>query len=149
MCSGIYTYFTLCSAVKDCDYVIHVASPFPNATPKTEDEIIKPAVEGTTNVLEACVKSSTVKRVVLTSSCVAIYRTYFVPCFSKSRPLPHHSQLSFTANILHSFILIKFWVVDCLTTCFPQRCVLVHPNNSGGLFFSLEFFNSLIPFFSF
>ncbi|XP_046853004.1 phenylacetaldehyde reductase-like [Xenia sp. Carnegie-2017] len=61
------------SAVKDCDYVIHVASPFPNATPKTEDEIIKPAVEGTTNVLEACVKSSTVKRVVLTSSCVAIY----------------------------------------------------------------------------
>ncbi|XP_046852900.1 phenylacetaldehyde reductase-like [Xenia sp. Carnegie-2017] len=62
------------SAVKDCDYVIHVASPFPNTTPKTEDEILKPAVEGTTNVLEACAKSSTIKRVVLTSSLVAIFK---------------------------------------------------------------------------
>ena len=61
------------SAVKDCDYVIHMASPFPAAAPKTEDEVITPAVEGTKNVLEACAKSGSVKRVVLTSSLVAIY----------------------------------------------------------------------------
>lgn len=35
-------------------------------------ELITPAVEGTTAVLDACAKSQTVKRVVLTSSIVAI-----------------------------------------------------------------------------
>ncbi|XP_064638473.1 uncharacterized protein LOC135494439 isoform X2 [Lineus longissimus] len=58
-------------AIKGCDYVIHVASPFPNAQPKDEKEVIEPAVEGTKNVLKACVVEK-VKRVVLTSSCVAV-----------------------------------------------------------------------------
>ena len=54
--------------------MIHVASPFPASNPRDENEIIKPAVEGTTNVLEACAKTKgAVKRVVLTSSCVAVY----------------------------------------------------------------------------
>lgn len=53
--------------------MIHVASPFPAESPKNEDEVIKPAVEGTKNVLEACVNAGCVKRVVVTSSCAAIY----------------------------------------------------------------------------
>lgn len=57
----------------DCDYVLHTASPFPAAAPRDEDEVIKPAVEGTLSVLRACADSGTVKRVVLTSSCSAIY----------------------------------------------------------------------------
>jgi len=62
------------SAVKDCTYVIHVASPFPAENPRDEMEVIGPAVEGTKNVLEACAKTKGgVKRVVLTSSCAAIY----------------------------------------------------------------------------
>lgn len=62
------------SAVKDCTYVIHVASPFPAATPRDEMEVIGPAVDGTKNVLEACAKTKGgVKRVVLTSSCAAVY----------------------------------------------------------------------------
>ena len=70
-------YFLLpFSAVKDCDYVIHVASPFPNAPPEKEDEVLTPAVEGTKRVLEACAKSGTVKRVIVTSSAVAIYSMY-------------------------------------------------------------------------
>ncbi|KAK7090237.1 uncharacterized protein [Littorina saxatilis] len=59
-------------AVSGMTYVIHVASPFPLENPKHEDEVIKPAVEGTLSVLEACAKAGTVKRVVLTSSCAAI-----------------------------------------------------------------------------
>ncbi|CAH3016851.1 unnamed protein product, partial [Porites evermanni] len=60
-------------AVKDCTFVIHVASPFPMEDPKDEMEVIGPAVEGTRNVLEACAKTKgEVKRVVLTSSCAAI-----------------------------------------------------------------------------
>ena len=50
-----------------------MASPFPSAPPKTEDEVITPAVEGTKNVLEACAKSGSVKRVVMTSSVIVIY----------------------------------------------------------------------------
>ncbi len=33
-------------AMKDCSYVIHVASPAPAAKPKDENELIKPAVDG-------------------------------------------------------------------------------------------------------
>ncbi|PIK48965.1 hypothetical protein BSL78_14178 [Apostichopus japonicus] len=58
------------NAVDGCDYVIHTASPFPLSTPSDENEIIKPAVDGTLNVLKAC--AGKVKRVVLTSSCAAV-----------------------------------------------------------------------------
>lgn len=53
--------------LEDFDYVIHTASPFPIKNPKNEDELIKPANEGTLNVLRAC-KKNNIKKVVLTSS---------------------------------------------------------------------------------
>lgn len=60
-------------AVKGCKYVIHTASPFPATVPKDENEIITPAVNGTLFVFRACAQpDSTVKKVVLTSSIVAI-----------------------------------------------------------------------------
>jgi len=62
---------SLAKAAEDCDYILHMASPFPAVEPKDEDEVIKPAVEGTVGILEA-VKGSKVKRVVITSSCAAI-----------------------------------------------------------------------------
>ncbi|MEL7251477.1 MAG: aldehyde reductase [Bacteroidota bacterium] len=58
-------------ACTGCDYVLHVASPFPFKMPKDENELIKPAVEGTLRVLRAA-SSAGVKRVVLTSSFAAI-----------------------------------------------------------------------------
>ena len=59
-------------AVAGCDYVMHVASPIPAAAPKTEDELIVPARDGALRVLKAA-RDARVKRVVLTSSCGAIY----------------------------------------------------------------------------
>jgi dihydroflavonol-4-reductase len=59
-------------AVAGCDYVMHVASPIPVGAPKHEDELIVPAREGTLRVLRAA-RDAKVKRVVLTSSCGAIY----------------------------------------------------------------------------
>ncbi|OLC44217.1 MAG: epimerase [Acidobacteria bacterium 13_1_40CM_65_14] len=59
-------------AVAGCDYVIHVASPMPAAAPKTEDELIVPARDGVLRVLRAA-RDAKVRRVVLTSSCGAIY----------------------------------------------------------------------------
>jgi nucleoside-diphosphate-sugar epimerase len=61
------------NAVAGCTYVVHTASPFPNAAPKDEMELIKPAVDGTLFVLKACaLEDSTVKRVVLTSSVASV-----------------------------------------------------------------------------
>jgi len=58
-------------AVTGCDYVLHVASPFPPNIPKHEDELIVPAREGALRVLRAA-RDAGVKRVVLTSSFAAI-----------------------------------------------------------------------------
>lgn len=60
------------AAVKDVKNVIHVASPFPVQAPKDEEELVEPAVEGTQAILKACVQAKSVKRVVMTSSCVAV-----------------------------------------------------------------------------
>jgi nucleoside-diphosphate-sugar epimerase len=59
-------------AAAGCEYVMHVASPIPVNAPKHEDELILPAREGTLRVLRAA-RNANVKRVVLTSSCGAIY----------------------------------------------------------------------------
>jgi nucleoside-diphosphate-sugar epimerase len=58
-------------AVAGCEYVLHVASPFPPSIPKNEDELIVPAREGALRVLRAS-RDAGVKRVVLTSSFAAI-----------------------------------------------------------------------------
>ena len=58
-------------AVAGCDYVLHVASPFPATLPRHEDELIVPAREGALRVLRAA-REAGVKRVVLTSSFAAI-----------------------------------------------------------------------------
>lgn len=59
------------AAVEGCDYVLHVASPFPSGEPKDENELIIPAREGALRVLQAA-RDANVKRVVLTSSFAAI-----------------------------------------------------------------------------
>lgn len=58
-------------AVKNCDYVLHVASPFPAQDPKDENELIIPARDGALRVLKAS-RDAGVKRVVLTSSFAAV-----------------------------------------------------------------------------
>jgi nucleoside-diphosphate-sugar epimerase len=59
-------------AVAGCDYVMHVASPIPAAAPKTDDELIVPARDGALRVVKAA-RDAKVKRVVMTSSCGAVY----------------------------------------------------------------------------
>jgi len=67
--SGSYT-----ESMKECSVVFHVASPFLMECPKGKEEemLINPAVNGTLNVLESAKETDSVKRVVLTSSIVAI-----------------------------------------------------------------------------
>ena len=63
------------AAVAGCDFVQHVASPMPRVAPKTEDEVIVPARDGVLRVLRDA-RDAKVKRVVLTSSCGAVYYGY-------------------------------------------------------------------------
>lgn len=58
-------------AVRECRFVLHVASPFPLGVPKHEDDLIVPARQGTLRVLRAA-REAGVQRVVLTSSFAAI-----------------------------------------------------------------------------
>jgi dihydroflavonol-4-reductase len=59
------------AAVEDCDYVLHVASPFPPSSPKDPDELIVPARDGTLRVLRAAMRAG-VRRVVVTSSSATV-----------------------------------------------------------------------------
>ena len=61
-------------AMRGCELVIHTASPFfVTGIKDPQEQLIRPAREGTRNVLESANRTSTVKRVVLTSSVVAVY----------------------------------------------------------------------------
>lgn len=60
-------------AMEGCELVYHTASPFTLNVEDPQKELIDPAVKGTENVLQQARDTETVKRVVLTSSCAAIY----------------------------------------------------------------------------
>jgi len=60
-------------AAEGCDAIVHLASPFILNVKDPQRELVDPALMGTVNVLNAANHSSTVKKVVLTSSVVAIY----------------------------------------------------------------------------
>ena len=58
-------------AMSGIDALIHTASPFPMKQPRNEQEVIRPAVDGTLRALRAA-SAAGVRRVVLTSSTVAV-----------------------------------------------------------------------------
>lgn len=60
-------------AMKGCELVYHTASPFTLDIKDPQKDLIDPAVKGTENVLESANQTPSVKRVVVTSSCAAIY----------------------------------------------------------------------------
>jgi len=102
-------------AVAGCEYVLHVASPFPPSIPRHEDELIVPARDGALRVLRAS-RDAGVKRVVLTSSFAAIgyghkqRETPFdetnwtdpdgddVQAYAKSKTLAERAAWDFVAN---------------------------------------------------
>jgi len=62
-------------AVQGVDYIIHIASPITQGFSTEEDykeKLIKPAVTGTVGILDSAKKAPSVKRIVITSSVVAV-----------------------------------------------------------------------------
>ena len=58
--------------VRDCEYVIHTASPYAINVADPQRDLVDPAVRGTISLLESCQKVDSLKRAVLTSSVAAI-----------------------------------------------------------------------------
>ncbi|KAJ4903522.1 NAD(P)-binding Rossmann-fold superfamily protein [Raphanus sativus] len=80
--ADLLDYGSLQSAIAGCIGVFHVASPVPSSSvPNPEVEVMAPAVDGTLNVLKACVEAN-VKRVVYVSSAAALMMN---PNWSKDR----------------------------------------------------------------
>ncbi|VVA90397.1 unnamed protein product [Arabis nemorensis] len=59
-------------AINGCDAVFHTASPVTLTPTNPQAELIEPAVKGTINILKACAKVSSVKRVIVTSSMATV-----------------------------------------------------------------------------
>ena len=60
-------------AIAGCEYIIHTASPYVLDVKDPQKDLVDPALKGTMNVLQSCAKAGSVKKVVLTSSVVAVY----------------------------------------------------------------------------
>ncbi|MEH0158058.1 aldehyde reductase [Limibacter armeniacum] len=60
-------------AMQGCEIVMHTASPFQLNVKDAQKDLVDPALRGTRNVLLTANETPSVKRVVLTSSVVAIY----------------------------------------------------------------------------
>jgi dihydroflavonol-4-reductase len=107
-------------AVAGCAAVLHIASPNPPAVPRDEQELIRPAVDGTLRVLRAAAADGGVRRVVLTSSIAAVHaghterRTFTEddwsiadqsPPYEKSKTLAERAAWDFVAA-QHPFELV-------------------------------------------
>ncbi|XP_050227923.1 dihydroflavonol 4-reductase [Mercurialis annua] len=55
-------------AIEGCNGVFHVATPMDFESNDPENEVIKPTVNGVIDIMKACVKAKTVRRIVFTSS---------------------------------------------------------------------------------
>ncbi len=60
-------------AMQGCELVFHTASPFKLDVKNPQKDLVDPAQSGTRNVLTSANQVESVKRIVLTSSCAAIY----------------------------------------------------------------------------
>lgn len=80
-CQGVIKFFkadllspgTYREAMEGCELVFHTASPFTINVKNPQKDLIDPAVKGTENVLNSVNEVESVKRVVVTSSCAAMY----------------------------------------------------------------------------
>ena len=59
------------NAVFDCEYIMHIASPFVIEEPKNENDLIEPALEGTLRALNAANRNK-IKKFILTSSMASV-----------------------------------------------------------------------------
>ncbi|MBT6432395.1 MAG: aldehyde reductase [Deltaproteobacteria bacterium] len=118
-------------ATKDCTYVMHVASPFVMKNPKSESDMIQPAVDGTLRALRAS-KAAGVKRFVLTSSTVAMMGTQKSGTFGPESWTPTDSSQTSTYAKSKTLAEKAAWdFIKQQSDHSPMELVSVNP---GGVF---------------
>ncbi|MCF8217064.1 MAG: aldehyde reductase [Chlorobium sp.] len=59
-------------AFRECEYIIHTASPYVINVKNPAKDLVEPSLQGTLGVMEAAAKTATIRRVILTSSVAAV-----------------------------------------------------------------------------
>ncbi len=124
-------------AMQGCELVMHTASPFVvKGFKDAQEALIKPAVQGTRNVLEAANRMESVKRVVLTSSVAAIFgdnadlhdnpRGCFTEEDWNQSSNEHHQPYSFSKKLAEQ----EAWSINKAQN--RWRLVVVNPGMVGG-----------------
>ncbi|KAL4934305.1 SDR family oxidoreductase [Aspergillus undulatus] len=140
----------LVEAVQGVDGIIHTASPFTYDTTNNEKELVRPAINGIEAVLEAAAasKTSTVRRIVLTSSFASVIDInrkappYFTYSASDWNPLSYAESIDPATNAVvayrgsKKFAELAAWKFiedkkppfDLVTLCPPMTFgPIVHP----------------------
>lgn len=89
-------------AMAGCTYLLHVASPFPLAEPKDENEVIRPAVDGALRALQAAARAG-VRRTVLTSSLAAVMYGHN----GRERPFDEHDWSNLSGDGIGAYVKSK------------------------------------------
>ncbi|OAY76256.1 Cinnamoyl-CoA reductase 2 [Ananas comosus] len=99
--ADLLDYSSLASAIAGCQGVFHVASP----VPASKEEVVKPAVDGTLNVLKACAEAK-VRRAVVVSSRAAVRVN---PSWPKGKVMDENcwSDKEYCRNIEYWYALSK------------------------------------------
>lgn len=119
------------AAATGCDYVHHVASPFPATMPDRADDLIRPARDGTRRVLRAA-RAAGVRRVIMTSSFAAV--GYGHP--PRHTPFDETDWTNTQAGGLNAYVKSKTlaeraaWDFVAQTDGAPELCVV----NPVGIF---------------
>lgn len=137
--------------VKDCDFVIHCASPNPTNPTKKEIDVVFPAVEGTLGVLDAVSKAETIRKVVITSSASAVYAGHVKNLYTESDWADPEHIMSFERSKLYAERCAWKFVKDVevpsgkvkLVTLCPGLMLGPHLGSSDD-FFSGDFIKKLI-----
>ena len=87
-------------AMAGCELVFHTASPFINTVKNPQKDLVDPALIGTRNVLASVNRTSSVLRVVLTSSCAAIIGDS-VDCLAYPNGTATEEQWNLTSTLDH------------------------------------------------
>jgi dihydroflavonol-4-reductase len=87
-------------SMEGCELVYHTASPFTLMVNNPQKDLVDPALSGTKNVLASVNQTSSVKRVVLTSSCAAIIGDA-VDCLSYPNGIATEEQWNRTSTLHH------------------------------------------------
>jgi nucleoside-diphosphate-sugar epimerase len=89
-------------AMQGCDAVIHCASPyFLEDCPDPETQLLQPAVQGTRNVLNSVNRCDSVRRVVLTSSVLALFNNA-KDLASRPTPTVQESDINHNTELLQN-----------------------------------------------